>query len=320
MNLVLKTAPTVEPVTLTEVKSHLRLDSISAETALDLIQLLAPAARAANTYTSASVDTAGKRCIVNLDAGTLVATSALDVHIEESDDDGTWTDWTGGAFTQVTPATDEAVQEKEYSGSKRYLRVVAVVANAAASFSVSAIVQAWATIEDTLLAGFITAARVHVENVVTHRALVTQTWQALLSRWPLADRIELPKPPLQSVTSITYVDNIGTSHTFAATLYDLEMAATPPVLNPTHPRGSIVLAYCESWPWETLRPAAPITIEFVAGYGGIADVPRPIKQAMLLLIGHWYENREIIGDPRFAAALAGLPLGFDALLMPYRDF
>ena len=302
-----------------EVKNHLRLDSISAETALDLTPLLSPAARGAGTYTSASVNTAGKRCLVNLDAGTLLATSTLDVHIEESDDDLAFTDWTGGTFTQVTPANDEAVQEKEYSGSKRYLRIVAVVANANASFSVSATLQEWSSVEDTLLTALITSARLHTE-MITRRALCTQTWQALLDEWPCSDRILLPKPPLQSVASISYVGSDDTVYTFAATSYDLELAAIVPVLNPYHPNGSIVLSYGESWPSETLRPAAPITIEFVAGYGVAANVPLTLKQAMLLLIGHWYENRELMGDPKFAAALAGLPLGFDALVSPFRVF
>ena len=42
-----------------------------------------------------------------------------------------------------------------------------------------------------------------------------------------------------------------------------------------------------------------------------------VRTAMLLLIGHWYENREatIAGQ-----AVASLPLAVDALLQPYRIY
>jgi uncharacterized phiE125 gp8 family phage protein len=120
------------------------------------------------------------------------------------------------------------------------------------------------------------------------------------------------------VVSVTYVDSDAVSHTFAATEYDVEHAATPPVLNPYQPVGAIVLAYGKSWPTETLRPAAPITVEFKAGYGTAAQVPVQLKQAMLLLVGHWYENREAAGDAKYANGLQHVPFGVSSLCAPFK--
>jgi len=56
--------------------------------------------------------------------------------------------------------------------------------------------------------------------------------------------------------------------------------------------GRLVLKSGQSWPSATLRPANAIVIRFVAGWASLGELPLRIKQAMLLLIGHWYENRE----------------------------
>jgi uncharacterized phiE125 gp8 family phage protein len=53
----------------------------------------------------------------------------------------------------------------------------------------------------------------------------------------------------------------------------------------------------------------------VAGYGGSHTVPEPIKQAILLLVGAWFENREAVLT---GTIVATLPFAVDALLAPYR--
>jgi len=55
-------------------------------------------------------------------------------------------------------------------------------------------------------------------------------------------------------------------------------------------------------------------VTFVSGYGAAAAVPKAIKQALLLLIGHLYENREAVTT----ANLNELPMAVNALLYPYR--
>jgi uncharacterized phiE125 gp8 family phage protein len=59
--------------------------------------------------------------------------------------------------------------------------------------------------------------------------------------------------------------------------------------------GRVALAYNKSWPTLSLRPTNAVVVQFTAGYGDAADdVPQRVKQAMLLLIGHWYEHREAV--------------------------
>ena len=59
-----------------------------------------------------------------------------------------------------------------------------------------------------------------------------------------------------------------------------------------------------------------IEIDFVAGHGDTpSDVPQPIRQALLLLIAHWYENREPV---EIGATATTIPAGVSELLMPYR--
>lgn len=161
--------------------------------------------------------------------------------------------------------------------------------------------------EDTLISGLITAARQYVEDY-TQRALITQTWRLLLDEFPNGDTIHVPLPPLQSVNSVTYYDEDGALQTLPTTDYHVD---------PESAQGRVVLTDGKCWPTTQTRPNA-VTIEFVAGYGDAASVPQAIKQAILLLVAHWYEHREavVIGTSGNVAKEAAFAV--DALLTPYR--
>lgn len=160
--------------------------------------------------------------------------------------------------------------------------------------------------DDDLITALIATARQWAE-AFTRRALITQVWDLFLAEWPEDDEFEIPLPPLQSVTSVTYKDTDGNSSTFSSDDYIVDTDSEP---------GRVVLAYGESWPSTSLYPSNPITVRFTAGYGDAAtDVPEAIRQAILLLVGHLYENREgTIG----VGNMQVLPLGVEALLWPYR--
>ena len=81
--------------------------------------------------------------------------------------------------------------------------------------------------------------------------------------------------------------------------------------------GRVSLAYGKSWPADTLRPTNGVCITFVAGYGSAASaVPATACYAILLLMGHYYENREAASSTQVYQA----PLSVDALLWQERCF
>ena len=156
-----------------------------------------------------AVDVNGYDPVVVLNVGTITATGTLDVKIQESDDATNWTDWTGGAFTQVTPATDNAIFEKAYTGTKNYIRTVAKVSLAAAVFGTTVIRRSPETSEDDLLEELITTAREHVEEI-TGRAIIKQTWEYYLDAWPTDNKIKLPYGRLIDIMGLKYKESDGT--------------------------------------------------------------------------------------------------------------
>ncbi|HOD72239.1 MAG TPA: hypothetical protein PKO27_14500, partial [Deltaproteobacteria bacterium] len=194
MNLIQTTAPTIEPITLNELKLHLRLDSGSFADSITSTQSIAPGRHAITegyALLGSAVDVLGKSAVVTLKAGTNGEDGTVDIKIQESDDSTTWTDWTGGAFTQVTEANDNATYEKAYTGTKQYIRAVGQVLLAACEFGVDILTESATLAEDDLLGDILTTAREHVEDI-TGRAILTQTWDAYLSEWPDGDHIILP--------------------------------------------------------------------------------------------------------------------------------
>lgn len=154
----------------------------------------------------------------------------------------------------------------------------------------------------------------YIENLISavrglseaylNRTLITQTWEYYLDKWPDVNYIELPKPPLQSVTSVCILTE-----------------DEPGVLDPIYYlvdvyslKGRIVLNADQSWPTQTLYETNAIQVKFVCGYGSLAeDVPAGIRHAILLQVGDLYDNREDYREAKLSKVS-------ETLLWPYRVF
>lgn len=158
--------------------------------------------------------------------------------------------------------------------------------------------------EDTYIAALVTAATKHCEEVLS-KALITQTLALNLDGFPTCRQIDLMRPPLQSVTSVQYVDDAGATQTFSSANYHVDTNTTP---------GRIVLDDTATWPSTDDRPNA-VTITYVAGYGDASsDIPEDIKQAVYLIVGEWYRNRENSAELTYK----DIPFAAHALLHPHR--
>jgi len=148
-------------------------------------------------------------------------------------------------------------------------------------------------------------AREYVEQN-TGTALLTQTWEVRYDDW-WDGVLELPYPPLQSVSSIKYIDNNGTEQTLAASQYQVQTG---------EPIGFVQWAANATIPVARAEAGA-VRIVFVAGYTSASLVPRSLKQALLLLAAQWFENRE----PTLltGATPQTIPFAVEALLNQYRS-
>lgn len=179
--------------------------------------------------------------------------------------------------------------------------------------------------EVALLFGHIRAAR-HMVESWTGRALISQSWRWMLDGWPghamqdwwgglrqgavaagAARYIEMPKAPLQSISAVTLFNDADQPEVWAAANYFVDTASEP---------GRLVLRNAASMP-APQRAANGLQIDFTCGYGaGQGDVPAPLRQAVLMLCAHYFENREVMTGAEGAKQV--LPMGVYALLAPYR--
>ncbi len=144
--------------------------------------------------------------------------------------------------------------------------------------------------EDALISALIASARNKVETD-TERQLVTASWHLLRDGWPKASAITIAIPKVQAITAVQYMDSNGESQTLAPSNYFVDPHAEP---------GRLILKSGVVWPAISNQPNA-ITIRFTAGYGDASAVPEVAKQAIKLLVGHWFYNREAASDRRITA-------------------
>jgi uncharacterized phiE125 gp8 family phage protein len=131
------------------------------------------------------------------------------------------------------------------------------------------------------------AVKLVEQEIAGHRQLLLATWDVPVAGW-WSGPLRLPRPPLSSVTWVKYYDSAGTLQTLATTEYL--------VRTPLRAPGTVERAPLKSWPALQSDRRLPVTIRFVAGYGAASAVPATIKTAVKLLVAHWYEHREAVGQ------------------------
>lgn len=172
-------------------------------------------------------------------------------------------------FRSLTRATQPAVEPVTLTEAKNHLRVDSDDDNA----YIMALVQ---------------AAREWVEQYLD-RTLVDTQWTMRLDQFPDdgTDPIELPRPPMATLpahtaVAVTYTLESGATAAMSVNEFRVDRHATP---------GSIMPLYSSAWPVHR-HDDNSVTVTWWGGYGEDGSkVPASIKSAMLMLVGHWYEQR-----------------------------
>lgn len=160
--------------------------------------------------------------------------------------------------------------------------------------------------QDLVIEQLLDAAVAHLDGDqgILGRALVTQTWRQDFRDWG-GGCLRLPLFPVASITSVVYVDADDADQTVLAADYQL-----------LADDAGYYVQFDEDYDFPNLTDefGARVKVTYVAGQA-VASVPAAIKQAIKLLVAHWYENREgvIIGTTS-----ASVPMAVDMLVAPYR--
>ena len=163
---------------------------------------------------------------------------------------------------------------------------------------------------DTLIGRLIEVARDKIDGPYgAGIALVSQQWRMSLDCMP--SRIFVPMGPVMSIDTLTYLDDGGTRQTLSAESYTWRKEFMGAWIKPV---------YNGTWP-TVRRDYDSVQVTFTAGFPGTSDspvslenIPATLKHAMLLLVGHYYENREAF----LAGDAVELPLGFNDILNGFR--
>jgi uncharacterized phiE125 gp8 family phage protein len=158
--------------------------------------------------------------------------------------------------------------------------------------------------DDDTIAALVAGARVHVETQ-TRRALITQSWRFVRDRWPADGRIELLPVPLRALSAARFYKSDGSTQSIDTAAFAVDKVSAP-----------AVLSFAPGAMPQPGRVVAGIELDVSVGYGDAASaVPEPLRQAIRVLVAHWYENRGLIA---VGATGALLPDSAAKLIAPYR--
>jgi uncharacterized phiE125 gp8 family phage protein len=156
--------------------------------------------------------------------------------------------------------------------------------------------------EDDLIRALIVAARLLIE-AASGRLLINQTWRLVLDAWPVSGTARLPLAPVFQIVTARVFNAQGVPAIVAASALALETGADPPAL------------WIQAAVPGPGRAMAGIEIDVLAGFGGAATaIPEPFRQAILIMVARWFEQR---GDTSQRGD-ARLPADVLALIAPFR--
>jgi len=159
------------------------------------------------------------------------------------------------------------------------------------------------TADDTLIDNLIKAATQSCE-VYTNRYFLDTVVTQYADKW--SDINTLYKSPVSSITHIKYYDSNDSLQTLDGSVYLVDEVSQP---------ARIGLKPNQSFPNLADRINA-IEVKYTVGYGETSsDVPEGIRQAVLITIGNWYENRQSVVTGTIATQL---PLSSQYLLNQYK--
>lgn len=159
--------------------------------------------------------------------------------------------------------------------------------------------------DDAMIALYVAAATARAEAEVQRR-FTRQTVEFVTRSW-YGGRLDLPVAPVRSddVVSITYIDQADAQQTLDPASYSVRARG---------PSVRIVPRAGATWPLVSSDAAEPIVIRFTAGDLPAAIAPN-VKAAILLIVGHLYENRANVIVNQAVQAVE-LPQGARDLLLP----
>lgn len=170
-------------------------------------------------------------------------------------------------------------------------------------------------VDDALIEGLVRAATEHFDGWtgILGRCLVEQEWSQMFDGF--ARELPLSLAPVISISSVT----VG-SEAIDSGSYSLKVDSggnSRVMFDDVSTSGVTSVVYKAGYATIPEVPAVPGDGEEDPGTPAIpakSTVPDPLKVAILLLVGHWYQNREA----SITAAINELPFAVDALIAPYR--
>ena len=138
-------------------------------------------------------------------------------------------------------------------------------------------------------------------------ALINRTFRAYWDDFPDSDELKVPVAPLVTVVSVKYYDTDGVLQTWAAANYGMDTKRQP---------GRLTLGYGIVWPTVQFERPNAVQIDFTAGHGtAAANVPGPLRTAVLWLAEHWYDTRVPVN---IGNIVNEIPKTFDYMIDPYK--